>query len=39
MGDERTQDSVTAMGVSIVSGAVTTFMASVFLLLCSLTFF
>jgi len=36
---ERTKQAATEMGVSIVSGAVTSFGASFFLLLCSMTFF
>lgn len=36
---ERVRIAVVDMGVSIVSGAMTTFLASVFLLLCSMTFF
>ena len=36
---ERSRDAVTRMGVSVVSGAITTFGAAVFLCACSMTFF
>ena len=37
--EDRGRDAVTSMGVSVVSGAITTFSAAVFLLMCQMTFF
>merc|ERR1711998_293591 len=36
---DRSRDAATSMGVSVVSGAITTFSAAVFLLLTKMTFF
>merc|ERR1711988_1185366 len=37
--EERTRDALTEMGISVISGAVTTFCASVFLLCADFAFF
>ena len=37
--EDRGRDAVTSMGVSVVSGAITTFFAAIFLLMCEMTFF